>query len=143
MDTIVFQALNQVGGLISEITLIGNVVYGTDFYDEAINQSKLDTVDGGTIVYDNTSLNAIAVLLIKGVDYTDGMNFRAWVRNDLIFQANFVAIGSFAEIDIGKGVDTSILYADRAKYLYPHTKKLTKLSAPGVHTVRFDYKFRR
>jgi len=144
MKTITFTAYNNAGAPLGTAVVEGIVLYGTDFFDEAWNQSTVYTADGDSYSYGNNIKRSDGIIILAGVSDTDGIGMRTWLRDTLQFQANYVGIGlASADVNIGKGNGIDIVFADRAKYKFTHGKSLSKISAPKIHKVRFPYNFKR
>jgi hypothetical protein len=123
------------------VNVIGTVVYGTDFYDDRLNQSELKTADGTDVVYDGGPTVCHGVLVFKGVSYTSGENLRTWLRTYAIWAYNTFTISALADADFGNGKNTAVTTAryDGGQSL----KGVFDLQAPGQYNIKLPYRFIR
>jgi len=124
------------GGSITLVT--PTVVYGTDYYDEVFNQNSLRTADGELITYGNITKVVNGVILMKGVSFTEGDNFRTWLREKAIFAQNKFTITPPTELDLGRGKGNSIAFCN---FVGTNTKGVFKYEVPGVFKINFPYTF--
>lgn len=145
METITFSAFNPIGTLINPvISVTGVTEYGTDNYDLALNQSKVITADGNSVVSGNSIKRTIGVLIMKGISKAEGLALKAWFRDTLDMQNNYLGINlNSYQIDLGLGAGVNITYTHRARYRYDDSSRLAKFDSPGEYALRLDYDFRR
>lgn len=141
MSAVVFTAAS------GAVTVTGNVVYGTDFFDRRLNQFELLTADGGDIVYDNGPLVANCTLIIKGVSYTDGDAFRTWCKTKIIFAANKFKMSAVAGVDLGMGKNTAV-QTSGGSYIARYNggqdlNGVLEYVAPDQFNITFPYRFTR
>lgn len=125
----------------SSITLTTpTVVYGTDFFDNRYNQTSIRTCDGELITY-GTGLSIVnGEIVMKGVDWTEGDNFRTWLHNEAVFSMNKFTITPPSQLDLGKGKGRSITSVN---FVGEDDKGVFKLVVPGVFNITFPYTFVR
>ena len=141
--TIRFNQFDSGGGILNFIDVTGVVIYGTDFYKRPVNQFLIHTVDGGTVPYGNNVKRVPVMLNINAVLKANGDAFRDFITDNLDFQFFQVGIELFgAPINLGKGDGIDIEFGDKARYSMKDTKTLTKLMAPGIHNIRFNFEYR-
>lgn len=144
MKTIIFTAYDSTGFVIDTIYIDGIIMYGTDYYDEKINQKLLKTADNGTVVVGNSMEAVHGILALTAVSDTHGKAFRLWMRASLEYQVNYVGIDiAGVTIDLGNGAGVSIGFSDRARYISNKGNKLSSIEAPLIHKIRFEYIFKR
>lgn len=123
------------------VTVPGNIVYGTEWYDKRLNQYAMETADGGDIVYDGGPTLVYGVILMKNVSYTDGELLRSWIRTYAIFQKNTFTISAITGLDLGNGKGVAIT---GARYNGSNDMKgVLAYEAPGIYSVNFPYKYKR
>jgi len=127
-----------VGG---DITLITpTVVYGTDYFDMRYNQSSNRTADGTLVTY-GTGLSVVSgEIIMKGVSWIEGDNFRTWLHDEVIFALNSFTITPPAELDLGKGKGVVVAGCN---FIGHDDKGVLKLVVPGNFKIKFPYTFVR
>jgi len=134
--------LTQSDGGTTAITPSCNIVFGTLWEDETINQFEMRTVDGADVIYDGGGpIICHGNMILKNLSYTDGIALIGWVRSTIIFAYNRFTIGAVANTDLGKGKNTQITNCrwDGG----PSMKGLAAYDAPGIYTINFPYRFTR
>ena len=116
-------------------------VYGTDWWDDRLNQFELPTANGTDVVYDNGPIMCHGMLVMKGVSYTDGNNLRTWLKTYAIYALNTFSISQLANTDLGKGKNTALTVVrwDGGQ----STSGVFNLVAPGNYDINFPYRFLR
>jgi len=140
-STITFTAYSDAGVSLGTTKVSGIVLYDTDHFEKAMNQSEGFTLDGGSIVEGNLVTRKHGVLIMAAVSLTEGRNFRTFLKSPLNFKGNYLGIAITAgdDFDLGKGVGDAIVFADGARYASKDTKATSKMSAPGLFSIRLKY----
>lgn len=138
------------------VTISAAVVYGTNFYDKRLNQYTLRTADGGTVVYDAGPDQVHGVMVMKNVSYSDGENFRKWIRGDysggtdegITYGKSKFKISALTDIDLGIGKNTELSVAGGATEdaYYDGDIDMSGVFdylAPGLYKINFPYRFIR
>lgn len=133
----------DIGGVLGSVTVHGTLVYGTKFNDTRYNQSSQRLATGEYRVYD-TGVNVVTgEMLLKNVSYTNGEEFRAWLREKAVYQLNPFSIvldTSCDQVDLGNGKGVDILNAQLTK---KDDKDILKYVVPGLYTMKIPYTYVR
>lgn len=135
MSAITFTPTNVA---LDPITLNGNIVYGTENYIKRINQKRIETIDGGEVVYDAGPNKGYATLLIKHVSYDEGIAFRTWVATEINFMKETFIISALTNIDLGLGKNTLV---PGCRLVKSDTSGMFEFVAPGVFNIEINYTF--
>ena len=129
-------------GTFDSIYVNGNVVYGTDFYSEPINMTKVDTSDGGSVVYYSDNLKFYGKIIIKGVSKSEGEALKKFIEEKLVYFAKYLGLETDnSEINIGLDSGVAIEYANGARLEEDSGKGIAGLKAPSVYEIRLNYSF--
>lgn len=134
--------LTQTDNGSASITLSCNIVFGTMWEDENINQFELHTVDGTDVVYDGGGpIICHGNMILKNLSYANGIALIEWVRNSIEFAYSRFTVGAVANTDLGLGKNTQITNCrwDGGATL----KGLIAYDPPGIYTIHFPYRFTR
>ena len=136
MTTITFDT-----GLVNgSVSLVGNIVYGTEWFEKRYNQSTVRLATGELRTYDS-GLNIVeGVISIKNVSRDNGNAFNEWVRDYAIFQFRPFTITVPAGVDLGNGLGVNIL---NARLTASDTKKIAKFVVPEKFQFKIPYTYRR
>lgn len=122
-----------------QVSVLGSVIYGTDFYTRRLNQFSLELADGEDAVYDAGPNVVMGTLMMKGIDYSEGLDFETWLKEELIFQKNKFSIQGISGVNLGKGLGEGI--SDARFTGGKSTQSVLQLVAPGKFNLTFPYKF--
>jgi hypothetical protein len=123
---------------LSPITVNGTIIYGTDHSYERKNQQRRETIDGTDIVYDRGPSIGYGILMIKQVSYAEGVAFREWIRDTIIFQKELFSILPPSNTDVGGGKGVQV---DDCRLLSINTDEMFEFLAPGIYSITLKYKF--
>jgi hypothetical protein len=121
-------------------TISASVVYGTDWWDERINQISLQTADGGLVTFDSGVTVCHGILVMKGVSYTHGESLKTFIKDNIIFSKYAFTIGAVVNLDLGNGKNVAVTANVDSD---PSTKDMFSFVAPGNYDVKIPYRFRR
>lgn len=122
------------------INIVGNIVYGTDYYDKRLNQYEQTTADGVDRVYDGGPTQVHGVILIKNIAWSQGEDIKTFIRTNMVFAKNEIVITPPSHINLGAGDGTAITCRyDGGQDI----KGILTPSAPGVWQLEFPYRYTR
>jgi hypothetical protein len=122
------------------IDIVGNIIYGTDYYDKRLNQYEQTTVDGVDRVYDGGPTQVHGVILIKNIAWAQGEDIKTFIRENMVFAKNEITITPPSHINLGEGDGVSITCRyDGGQDI----KGILTPSAPGVWQLEFPYRYTR
>jgi hypothetical protein len=120
-----------------------SLVYGTDFYDERLNQYAVDTGSGARITYDGGPNRTHGKLVMKNMSYADGVALKTWIKTQIIFQLYTFTINGIINVDLGLG--RKVISPDNLTLCYwdggTDLEKWFVFTAPGIYEVTFPYFF--
>lgn len=144
MDTVIFTAYADNGSTISTVQIDGCVNYETIYSDEPLNQSIVRTLDGESHSYGNSVYITKGILSISAIDYDQTETFINWLRTDLDYRTHYLGIGvGTQEINLGKGLASSIDYSDRCRLLNEDGEGIQKNEPPLISYITLRYEFKR
>jgi len=134
--------LSQTDNGSTAVAVSCNIVYGSDFWDETLNQEELLTVDGVDVVQDSGGpIITHGVLMLKNLSYADGIALMGWLRSNIKFAYNRFSISAVTNTDLGKGKNTIVT---NCRYDGGQTMNgIFSFTAPGIFSVNFPYRFVR
>lgn len=118
------------------VDITGNIIYGTDYYDEPRNQHMVETLDGGFHTYGNVVLRRKANFQIKGVIKAQGEAFKHFISSVLRFQAYTLSIdllGCQIDLGFGSGVNVNV-----SKLLNTSGENMAERNPPGSYDLKFQ-----
>lgn len=130
----------DIGGSGGDVTVTGQVVYGTKFYDERYNQYSMRTAEGFIVTYDTGTNIVIGEIIIKAVSYINGEQLRTWLHDKAIYMLNKFSITVPPEVDLGEGKDgdlTAVCFNGK------DDKGVFQYNPPGIYKIKFPYTYVR
>lgn len=125
----------------NSVSVVGNIVYGTEYYVERFNHFELEMADGSTIVYTNGPSLIYTNILFKGVTKSNSTVFENWLLNHAVLSKNTFSISgvpSSLNLGLGFGVDIPVARYNNGKT----TEGVFKLVAPGNFNIVLPVKIR-
>jgi hypothetical protein len=120
------------------ITIVGSIVYGSDFFHRRPNQIRLECSDGTDYVLDSGLVKGYMTLVVKRLSYADGDAFRTWIQSVLKLQLYTFTIGAITNVNLGAGKNTQVT---GCRYLKNDTEGLLEYVAPGMYNLTMEYSF--
>jgi len=132
--------LTQTEGGSEVVAITCSLVYGTDWFSNRLNQTTVETADGGMVTYDAGPTVCHGVLVLKNVSYTDGQALLHWLKAHILYAKYQFTVAAVANVDLGKGKNTALTIVnwDGGR----STSGLLEYVAPGQYNVRFPYRFK-
>ena len=121
----------------SPLTITANIVYGTDWWYERLNQWEQRTADGTDVVTDAGPNKIRGVLILKNISKAHGDSLRTWLYNTAIFAKNPIRITPPAGVDLGGGDATALVCRlDMGQNI----KGCLELVPPGNYNAKINYR---
>ena len=136
-STVTLDVPSMTGG---SIDLVGNVVYGTDYYDKRINQITQRTLDGALLTYDSGTNICFGTLKMENLTKSNGQDLKAWIRDKAVFSLNSFTITPPSGVDLGLGEGIAVA---GVKLLATDYKDMLTFKAPARWSLVMNYQFVR
>lgn len=128
-----------------------NVVHGSGFYDERLNQYSVRSVDASRNSYDLGPTVAVFNILAKNLSSTDKSALDSFIKNTIVFSKYSFSIAQLTDNlgalptgigpDFGNGPGATVTNVYYTKY---DTKDVFTMSPPNVWDLNLtDLEFRR
>ena len=144
MSTLVtFTVFSNSGAFVSDISLTGQIVYGSDFYSEVLNQKVVTMSDGNRVTYGNATLEYFGKLIIKSVNRSEAVAFKKFGEGVTLYQGNYIGIETNNSlIDLGAGPGAVLDFDNKCKCSMSDGKSLVQLKPPYLADLQFKYRFK-
>jgi len=123
--------------IIGTVTINRNPSFGTQWWSRRLNQSRIETADGGFVVVDNGPDVVEGVLVLVNVDKTEAESLRTYLTGTAVYCKNSFTMTPPANTDLGNGNGTAItvnLFSD------PTMGGIFDFIAPGMYNIRLPYR---
>ncbi|MCK9428336.1 MAG: hypothetical protein M0P92_06615 [Acholeplasmataceae bacterium] len=123
-----------------QITIKGDLVFGTDFYDKRRNHFTMEVADGEILTADSGPTICFGTLVIKSVSKTDAAAFRDFIESKMVYTLNSFSISGISGVDLGLGFGKTLTSVN---FTEDNTQGVFTFVAPGLYDINFSYRFVR
>jgi len=85
-----------------------NPAFGTQFWSVEFNQYRVQTADGGWVVYDNGPSLIEGILILKNVIKSESDSLRTFLTGTAVYEKTSFIITPPSNTDLGKGDGSAI-----------------------------------
>jgi len=118
-------------------TITKNPAFGTQFWSVRFNQYKVETADGGWVVYDNGPTLIEGILLLKNVSKTESDDLRTFLTGTAVYQKTSFIITPPSATDLGKGDGAAITVFYSGG---PDLQGVFNFIPPGRNDIKIPYR---